>query len=82
MTQLTWSFENILTNCSFLFLFLTMIFYWIHLNSFFKITFLKLGQFGSFLSNLTIFASLFLRWSISGHFPLSNLATRKFLEIF
>jgi len=50
-----------------------MIFYWIHLSSFFKITFLKLGQFGSFLSNLTIFASLFLRWSISGHFPLSNL---------
>lgn len=77
MIQIIWSFENILANCSFLFLFLTMIFYWAYLGSFFPIISLKLGQFGAIFSNLTIFASLILRWLNSGHFPLSNLAASK-----
>lgn len=77
MLQINWPFENILINGSFLFLFITMICYWLYLGSFFKNTFLKLGKFGTILSNLTIFTSLILRWLNSGHFPLSNRATSK-----
>ena len=77
MIQINWPFENILINCSFLFLFITMICYWMYLGSFFKNTFLKFGQFGNILANLTILASLILRWFNSGHFPLSNRATSK-----
>lgn len=77
MIQANWPFENILINCSFLFLFITMICYWAHLASFFKNTFLNLGKFGAILSNFTILISLILRWFNSGHFPLSNRATSK-----
>lgn len=77
MIQANWPFENILINCSFLFLFITMICYWAHLTSFFKNTFLKLGKFGAILSNFTILILLILRWFQSGHFPLSNRATSK-----
>lgn len=77
MIQLNWPFENILINCSFLFLFITMICYWFYLGSFFKNIFLKFGKFGTILSNLTIFISLIVRWLNSGHFPLSNLAASK-----
>lgn len=72
MIQITLLFENILTNCSFVFLFLTMSFYWAHLGLFFPIIALKLGQYCSIFSNLTILVSLILRWFNSGHFPLSN----------
>lgn len=72
MIQITILFENILTNCSFILLFLTMLFYWAHLGSFFPIIALKIGQYCSIFSNLTILASLILRWLNSGHFPLSN----------
>ena len=65
-------FENILTNCSFILLFLAMVFYWAHLGLFFPIITLKIGQYCSIFSNLTILASLILRWLNSGHFPLSN----------
>ncbi len=77
MIQANWPFENILINCSFLFLFIIMICYWLSLSSFFRKTSLKLGQSGIILANLTILASLIFRWSTSGHFPLSNLATSK-----
>ena len=77
MIQTNWPFENILINCSFLFLFLAMICYWMYLSSFFKGTFLKFGQSGTILANLTILALLIFRWLNSGHFPLSNLATSK-----
>ena len=66
----------------FIFLFLTMVFYWAHLGSFFPITTLKLGQFSTIFSNLTILASLILRWLNSGHFPLSNLATSKVQQLY
>jgi len=66
-------FENILTNCSFILLFLTMIFYWLHLGLFSSVLALKIGQYCSIFSNITILASLILRWLNSGHFPLSNL---------
>ena len=72
MIPINWSIENFFINCSFLFLLLTMIFYWIYLGSFFKNFFFKLGKFSNFIANFFIFASLILRWSISGHFPLSN----------
>ena len=72
MMQITVLFENILTNCSFVLLFLTMSFYWANLGLFFTIIALKIGQYCSIFSNLTILASLILRWLNSGHFPLSN----------
>lgn len=77
MIQTNWPFENILINCSFLFLFVTMICYWFYLGSFFENIFLTFGKFGTILSNLTILTSLILRWLNSGHFPLSNRATSK-----
>nr|ALO21406.1 heme attachment to plastid cytochrome c [Golenkinia longispicula] len=64
--------ENFLANFSFLFLFLSLIFYWIQtgimngVNS-------NFGKIGIFLSNITLFSFLVLRWKESGHFPLSNL---------
>lgn len=75
MLQNRWLFENILINCSFIFLFITMICYWLYLASFFKNIILKVAKLGTILSNLTILTSLILRWLISGHLPLSNLAT-------
>ena len=77
MIQYNWSFENLLINCSFIFLFIAMICYWIYLASFFKEIFLKLGKFSNIFANFSIFASLILRWINSGHFPLSNCATSK-----
>nr|ARO74422.1 cytochrome c biogenesis protein ccs1 [Ostreobium sp. HV05007bc] len=73
MIQNNWPFENLLINCSFIFLFIAMICYWVYLASFFKNIFLKLGQFSNTFANFSIFASLVLRWINSGHFPLSNL---------
>ena len=75
MIQLNWQFENILINCSFIFLLLTMICYWTFLASFFKKFFFQLGKISNILANLSILTSLILRWFISGHFPLSNYAT-------
>jgi len=72
MIQIMLLFENILTNCSFILLFLTMIFYWLHLGLFSSVLALKIGQYCSIFSNITILASLILRWLNSGHFPLSN----------
>ena len=72
MIQPNWPFENLLINCSFVFLFIAMICYWIYLALFLKKSFLKIGQFSTIFANLSIFASLILRWINSGHFPLSN----------
>jgi len=72
MIQNNWLFENILINCSFVFLFIAMICYWIYLTCFFKKIFLKFGQFSNIFANFSIFVSLILRWINSGHFPLSN----------
>ena len=75
MIQPNWLFENLLINCSFIFLFIAMICYWIYLGLFFKNIFLKLGKSSTILANFSILASLILRWINSGHFPLSNLAS-------
>lgn len=72
MIQSNWPFENLLINCSFISLFIAMICYWIYLALFFKKYFLKIGQSSTIFANLSIFASLVLRWINSGHFPLSN----------
>ena len=77
MIQPNWPFENLLINCAFISLFTAMISYWVYLASFFKNIFLKLGKFSTIFANLFIFASLILRWTNSGHFPLSNYATSK-----
>ena len=77
MFPMNWPIENLLMNCAFAFLLLALICYWVYLASLFKNTFLKIGQFSNICANLSIFASLVLRWSNSGHFPLSNLATSK-----
>lgn len=77
MIQYNWPFENLLINCSFIFLFVAMICYWVYLASFFKEIFLKLGKFSNIFANFSIFASLILRWINSGHFPLSNCAASK-----
>lgn len=77
MIQNNWLFENLLINCSFIFLFIAMICYWIYLAAFFKNIFLKIGQFSNIIANISIFASLVLRWVDSGHFPLSNCAPSK-----
>ena len=68
--------ENNLINYSFLFLFITMICYWVYFASSFKGIFFKFGQISNIFANLLIFISFILRWFISGHFPLSNHATR------
>ena len=77
MIQYNWPFENLLINCSFIFLFIAMICYWIYLTSFFKEIFLKLGKFSNIFANFSILTSLILRWINSGHLPLSNFATSK-----
>ena len=59
-------------NFSFLTLFLSMIFYWIQVN-FPSLKKQSLGFILMILSNFLLSIFLVLRWSESGHFPLSNI---------
>ena len=77
MFQMTFQLENLLINSSFLFLFITVIFYWIHLVWVSKIHFRQFGQFSNIISNSIILIFLILRWWKSNHVPLSNRVTRK-----
>lgn len=67
--------ENFLSNCSFLVLLLSMVFYWVQAG--FLLKTLKysqhLGSAAISVANLSLFVLLVLRWRESGHFPLSNL---------
>nr|YP_010563847.1 cytochrome c biogenesis protein [Coelastrum microporum]UWM13100.1 cytochrome c biogenesis protein [Coelastrum microporum] len=63
--------ENFFANSSFLFLFVSMICYWI------QVAFVQkkynFGQFSMICANFSLLTLLLLRWKESGHFPLSNL---------
>ena len=80
MIQTGWSLENFLINCSFVFLLITMVSYWLYFFSFLENFFLKIGEFSNLFANFSILASLLLRWSISGHLPLSNCASSNNLK--
>ena len=63
--------ETFFANGSFLFLFCSMMAYWIQMS--FRLQKLNVGFLSCLLANISLFALLTLRWKESGHFPLSNL---------
>ena len=63
--------ENFFANCSFFFLFLSMISYWVQIA--FNIQKWNIGKITMFIANFCLLSLLILRWKESGHFPLSNL---------
>ena len=65
--------EIFLSNLSFLFLFLTTLYYWIKIIFFGTSQYKKVGLIGILSSMLLITIELIFRWVESGHFPLSNL---------
>jgi cytochrome c-type biogenesis protein CcsB len=65
------SLETFFANGSFLFLFCSMIAYWIQMS--FRLQKPNLGFILCLFANISLFALLTLRWKESGHFPLSNL---------
>nr|QIZ73987.1 heme attachment to plastid cytochrome c [Chaetophoropsis cf. attenuata FACHB-2291] len=65
--------ENFLQNLAFCLLFLTMLVYWIAIGSAQTSKIILIARSSIFLSNLSLFSFLLLRWKESGHFPLSNL---------
>lgn len=65
--------ENFIANLAFCLLFLTMLFYWIAIGAAQKSKMSLIARSSIFLSNLSLFIFLLLRWKESGHFPLSNL---------
>lgn len=68
--------ENLLNNGSFLFLFCSMVFYWI--RAFFNISiFSSLGKKAIIGGNLSMFFLLIFRGIQEKHFPLSNRAIKK-----
>nr|QJE70502.1 heme attachment to plastid cytochrome c [Chaetophoropsis pisiformis] len=65
--------ENFLQNLAFCLLFLTMLVYWIAIGSAQTSKIILIARSSIFLSNVSLFSFLLLRWKESGHFPLSNL---------
>ena len=67
------SIENNLINVSFAFLLITLLIYWsnISINNSQKLA--KVGTTLTFIINLCLGSSLFIRWIHNGYFPLSNL---------
>nr|YP_009472831.1 cytochrome c biogenesis protein ccs1 [Caulerpa manorensis]ARO74455.1 cytochrome c biogenesis protein ccs1 [Caulerpa manorensis] len=77
----TESIENWLNNFSFFILFCSMGFYWI--RAFFNLPiFSFLGRFSVISANLSMLFLLISRGFVQNHFPLSNHATRKPINIF
>ena len=68
-----WTGENFLSNFSFVFLFSTMLFYWVQTFFFSTPKWNVIGFILMAFSNLSLLTLLLLRWKESGHFPLSNL---------
>jgi len=69
--NMSYTLENILINCCFITLFITMIFYWLQgsqlLENF------SLAPYTMRCSNILLGLILVTRWYNAHHFPLSNL---------
>ena len=63
--------ENFFGNSSFVFLFVSMISYWVQIS--FSLKKWNVGRISMIIANFCLLSLLILRWKESGHFPLSNL---------
>lgn len=67
------TFENFLSNSSFLLSFFITLYYWIRAIFFSDKNWQALGLIGFALLNIVLSIQLIIRWVESGHFPLSGL---------
>nr|UEQ13262.1 cytochrome c heme attachment protein [Chlorella variabilis] len=65
--------ENLCINTCFTVLFFTTVYYWVTISFAQNSSYRKTGLFGYACALLCLTTHLILRWSDSGHFPLSNL---------